>query len=62
MLVLTTAWNDLFYFLFIFFLSFFFFQERTWLSWNSLCRPGWLCLLSVGMKGLLHHFWLTISP
>jgi hypothetical protein len=34
-----------------------------WLSWNSLCRPGWpwtqksacLCLRSAGIKGVHHH-------
>jgi hypothetical protein len=34
-----------------------------WLSWNSLCRPGWpwtqkfacLCLPSAGIKGMHHH-------
>jgi hypothetical protein len=34
-----------------------------WLSWNSLCRPGWpqtqkstcLCLPSAGIKGVHHH-------
>jgi hypothetical protein len=34
-----------------------------WLSWNSLCRPGWprtqkstcLCLPSAGIKGMCHH-------
>jgi hypothetical protein len=38
---------------------------RSWLSWNSLCRPGWprtqksaclcLCLSSAGIKGVCHH-------
>jgi hypothetical protein len=40
-----------------------------WLSWNSLCRPGWprtqkspcLCLLSAGIKGVRHHALLS-SP
>jgi hypothetical protein len=35
----------------------------AWLSWNSLCRPGWprtqksacLCLPSAGIKGVCHH-------
>ena len=35
----------------------------VWLSWNSLCRPGWpwtqksacLCLPSAGIKGVHHH-------
>jgi hypothetical protein len=34
-----------------------------WLSWISLCRPGWpqthkptcLCLPSAGIKGVCHH-------
>jgi hypothetical protein len=34
-----------------------------WLSWNSLCRPGWpptqksacLCLPNAGIKGVRHH-------
>ncbi|GAB1299304.1 DNA-directed RNA polymerases I, II, and III subunit RPABC4 [Apodemus speciosus] len=34
-----------------------------WLSWNSLCRPGWprtqksacLCLPSAGIKGVRHQ-------
>jgi hypothetical protein len=38
----------------------------SWLSWNSLCRPGWprtqksacLCLPSAGIKGVRHHAWL----
>jgi hypothetical protein len=48
------------------------FQDRVplypvppWLSWNSLCRPGWplnqksacLCLPSAGIKGVCHHAW-----
>jgi hypothetical protein len=40
------------------------FSVYTWLSWNSLCRPGWprtqksthLCLPSTGIKGVHHHF------
>jgi hypothetical protein len=36
---------------------------KSWLSWNSLCRPGWpqtqkptcLCLPSAGIKGVRHH-------
>jgi hypothetical protein len=36
--------------------------QKPWLSWNSLCRPGWprtqksvcLCLPSAGMKGVCH--------
>jgi hypothetical protein len=39
------------------------FSVLPWLSWNSLCRPGWpgtqrsacLCLLSPGIKGVHHH-------
>jgi hypothetical protein len=39
-----------------------------WLSWNSLCRPGWprtqksscLCLSSAGIKGVRHHARLMI--
>jgi hypothetical protein len=39
------------------------FSVWPWLSWNSLCRPGWprtqksacLCLPSVGIKGVRHH-------
>jgi hypothetical protein len=39
------------------------FSGKPWLSWNSLCRPGWprtqksacLCLPSVGIKGMCHH-------
>jgi len=35
----------------------------TWLSWNSLCRPGWpqtqrsacLCLLNAEIKGMCYH-------
>jgi hypothetical protein len=54
-------------------LSFFFFEffeffetgflRVSWLSWNSLCRPGWpwtqkstcLWLPSAGIKGMHHH-------
>jgi hypothetical protein len=36
---------------------------QPWLSWNSLCRPGWprtqksicLCLPSAGITGVCHH-------
>jgi hypothetical protein len=62
-------------FLFLFFLGFLFvclffgfflrqgFSVSPWLSWNSLCRPGWpqtqksacLCLPSAGIKGMRHH-------
>jgi hypothetical protein len=39
------------------------FSVYSWLSWNSLCKPGWpqtrrsawLCLLSAGIKGVLHQ-------
>jgi hypothetical protein len=39
------------------------FSVYPWLSWNSLCRPGWprtqksacLCLPSAGIKGMRHH-------
>jgi hypothetical protein len=39
------------------------FSVKHWLSWNSVCRPGWpqtqksacLCLLSAGIKGVCHH-------
>jgi hypothetical protein len=39
------------------------FSLQPWLSWNSLCRPGWpgtqksacLCLPSAGIKGVRHH-------
>jgi hypothetical protein len=38
------------------------FSVKPWLSWNSLCRPGWpwtqkstcLCLPSAGIKGVRH--------
>jgi hypothetical protein len=41
------------------------FSVQSWLSWNSLCRPGWprtqksacLCLPSAGIKGVRHHAW-----
>jgi hypothetical protein len=43
------------------------FSVQPWLSWNSLCRPGWprtqkstsLCLSSAGIKGVRHHTWLN---
>jgi hypothetical protein len=60
-------------FLFFFFFFFFNFSRHgffvfLWLSWNSLCRPGWprtqkftcLCLPSAGIKGMSHHAWQTI--
>jgi hypothetical protein len=39
------------------------FSVYPWLSWNSLCRPGWprthksacLCPPSAGIKGMRHH-------
>jgi hypothetical protein len=39
------------------------FSVKPWLSWNSLCRPGWpptqksacLCLPSAGVKHVHHH-------
>jgi hypothetical protein len=45
------------------------FSVSPWLSWNSLCRPGWpqtqksacLCLPSPGIKGLHHHARLLLS-
>jgi hypothetical protein len=53
---------------------FFFFSRQgfsvyPWLSWNSLCRPGWpptqkfacLCLPSAGIKGVCHHTRLTAT-
>jgi hypothetical protein len=55
---------------FFFFFFFLVFRDRvslcspgSWLSWNSLCRPGWprtqkstcLCLPSAGIKGVRHH-------
>ena len=41
----------------------------TWLSWNSLCRPGWprtqkiscLCLPSTGIKGMGHYCLTTLK-
>jgi hypothetical protein len=44
------------------------FSVKLWLSWNSLCRPGWpqtqksacLCLPSAGIKGVCPHAWLRI--
>jgi hypothetical protein len=58
-----------FVFVFCFLFFAFFFSVYPWLSWNSLCRPGWpqtqksvcLCLPSAGIKGMDHHarlcFW-----
>jgi hypothetical protein len=39
------------------------FSVSPWLSWNSLCRPGWprtqksacLCIPSAGIKGVQYH-------
>ena len=58
----------LFVCLFVLFCFLFVFRDRvslcsSWLSWNSLCRPGWprtqesscLCLPSAGIKGMCHH-------
>jgi hypothetical protein len=44
------------------------FSVLPWLSWNSLCRPGWprtqkstcLCLPSAGIKGVRHHARLNL--
>jgi hypothetical protein len=44
------------------------FSVQPWLSWNSLCRPGWpqtqksafLCLPSAGIKGMCHHAQLNL--
>ena len=53
----------LFLFCFVLFFSRQDFSVQSWLSWNSLCRPGWpptqkyayLCLPSAGIKGMCHH-------
>jgi hypothetical protein len=45
------------------------FSVQSWLSWNSLCRPGWprtqistcLCLPSAGIKGVRNHARLSLS-
>jgi hypothetical protein len=45
------------------------FSVKSWLSWNSLCRPGWPrtqksacpCLPSAGIKGMCHHAQLLTS-
>jgi hypothetical protein len=45
------------------------FSVWPWLSWNSLCRPGWprtqrsacLCLPSPGIKGVRHHLQPLLS-
>ena len=64
------------YVLFFFFLNFSRqgFSVFPWLSWNSLCRPGWpqtqksacLCLPSARIKGVCHHcpavLWFLIIP
>jgi hypothetical protein len=63
--------KTVFLFFFFFFFGFWFLvfsRQGSWLSWNSLCRPGWpwtqksacLCLPSAGIKGLHHHAWLTV--
>jgi hypothetical protein len=44
------------------------FSVQPWLSWNSLCRPGWprtqkstcLCLPSAGIKGVCLHTQLLV--
>jgi hypothetical protein len=54
--------------LFVYLFLFFCFSRQgfsvyPWLSWNSLCRPGWprtqksvcLCLPSAGIKGMRHR-------
>jgi hypothetical protein len=60
--------------LFLFCLVWFFgfsrqsFSVSPWLSWNSLCGPGWpqtqkspcLCLPSAGIKGV-HHYCLAMA-
>jgi hypothetical protein len=67
--------HQFFFFIWLFFVFWFFgfsrqgFSVEPWLSWNSLCRPGWprtqksacLCLPSAGIKGVCHHAWLTNS-
>jgi hypothetical protein len=53
----------LFIYLFIFGFSRQGFSVSPWLSWNSLCRPGWpqtqkstcLCLPSAWIEGVRHH-------
>ena len=61
-----------FFVVFFFFLSFFLrqgFSVLPWLSWNSLCRPGWprtqksacLCIPSARIKGVCHHIWQKSS-
>jgi hypothetical protein len=45
------------------------FSVEPWLSWNSLCRPGWpptqkstcLCLPSAGIKGMYHQAQLQME-
>jgi hypothetical protein len=66
----TKGLSSVFVFLFLFFFLFFTFgflrqgfSVYPWLSWNSLCGPGWpqtqksacLCLPSSGIKGVHHH-------
>jgi hypothetical protein len=72
-----TVW----FFVCLFFFFFFFgflrqgFSVKPWLSWISLCRPGWpqtqksacLCLPSAGITGVYHHcptlcMFLTAEP
>jgi hypothetical protein len=55
--------NNVWQFFFFFGFSRQRFSVSPWLSWNSLCRPGWprtqksacLCLPSAGIKGMCHH-------
>jgi hypothetical protein len=43
------------------------FSVHPWLSWNSLCRPGWsptqksacLCLPSAGINSVHHYTWFS---
>jgi hypothetical protein len=49
--------------LLLFFIFYVFETGFLWLSWNSLCRPGWpgtqksscLCLPTARIKGMCHH-------
>jgi hypothetical protein len=61
------------FFSFLFFFLFWFFETEflcVWLSWNSLCRPGWprtkkyafLCHPSAGIKGMHHHCLASSFP
>jgi hypothetical protein len=55
--------NDLLFYFYFFGFSRQGFSLWPWLSWNSLCRPGWprnqksacLCLPSAGSKGVRHY-------